>query len=385
MIHSSFDVLLIGAGSVGIPAAWSMARSGLRVAVLDASASPGQGSNKAAIGGIRATHSEPAKIRIGLRSLEIASTWQETYGDDIEWRAGGYSFVAYDVREETILKGLLEVQKQSGLTIDWLDAEHLIQRIPALNRTGLRGGTHSPQDGHCSPLLLAHAMYRQALRAGARFLFSETVTDILQKGDRIQGVRTNRRTLHAPIVVNLAGAWARDLGRHVGEDHPVTPDAHEAGITEPVALFLDPMIVDIRPDEHSANCYFFQLATGQILFSLTPRPLVFGTDCSETSDFLPLVARRMVRLVPRLAHLRVRRTWRGLYPMTPDGAPLVGFSRTVRGYAVAIGLCGHGFMLGPGLGELLDRLVRAALQPDDQEVLDALRPDRSFTGQAALK
>ena len=74
MIPSCFDVLLIGAGSVGIPAAWSMARSGLRVAVIDAHASPGQGSNKAAIGGIRATHSEPAKITIGLRSLEIAST-----------------------------------------------------------------------------------------------------------------------------------------------------------------------------------------------------------------------------------------------------------------------------------------------------------------------
>ena len=94
-VNQSYDVVVIGSGSVGVPAAWAMARSGLNVLVVDKLASPGQGSNKAAIGGIRATHSEPAKIRICLRSLEIASTWRETHGDDIEWQMGGYSFVAY--------------------------------------------------------------------------------------------------------------------------------------------------------------------------------------------------------------------------------------------------------------------------------------------------
>jgi sarcosine oxidase, subunit beta len=381
----AYDVILIGAGSAGIPAAWCMARSGLRVLVLDAGSSPGQGSHKAAIGGVRATHSEPAKIRLCLRSLEIASTWQEIHGQDIEWRAGGYSFVAYGAREEQLLKGLLTVQQRSGLSIDWLDRSELLGRVPALNPVGLRGGTFSPNDGHCSPLLLGHAIYTQACRAGAVFHFGETVTGIECVDGAVRSVTTNRRTYETPRVINVAGAWAAAIGEMVGEEHPIHPDAHEAGITEPVAPFLDPMIVDIRPDENSANCYFFQLATGQLLFSLTPRPLAHGTDCRETSGFLPLAARRMMRLVPKLARLRVRRTWRGLYPMTPDGAPLVGHSHNVDGYSVAIGLCGHGFMLGPGLGELLDRLVRDELQPEDMDVLTALRPDRSFTTHAALK
>ena len=93
----------------------------------------------------------------------------------------------------------------------------------------------------------------------------------------------------------------------------------------------------------------------------------------------------MIRLVPRLANLRVRRTWRGLYPMSPDGAPLVGRSDEVDGYVMAIGMCGHGFMLGPGLGEILDRLVRDVLADEDREILDGLSPYRSFEGQAALK
>src|SRR5512137_2804542 len=115
-----YDVIIIGAGSVGVPSAMSLAEAGVRTLVIDRHASAGQGSNKAAIGGIRATHSDPAKIRLCLRSIEILTTWREQYGDDIEWQKGGYLFVAYREREEKILRDLLAIQKAFGLNIDWL-------------------------------------------------------------------------------------------------------------------------------------------------------------------------------------------------------------------------------------------------------------------------
>ena len=74
---TNYDAIIIGAGSVGTPAAFSLAEAGLRTLVIDRYASAGQGSNKAAIGGIRATHSDPAKIRLCLRSIDILSTWIE--------------------------------------------------------------------------------------------------------------------------------------------------------------------------------------------------------------------------------------------------------------------------------------------------------------------
>lgn len=385
MPRKAYDVVIIGAGSVGIPAAWSMAREGLRVLVLDRFASPGQGSNKSAIGGIRATHSDPAKIRLALRTIEIASKWEETYGESIEWTTGGYSFVAFGEREERILKDLLVVQQRHALNIDWHDGDDLLETIPSLNREGLRGGTFSPEDGHCSTLLFGHAMYERAKREGACFHFREPVTAIPTKGGRVSAVVTDRGRYETRFVVNAAGAWASEIGRLVGLQHPVQPDSHEGGITEPVAPFLGPMIVDIRPSATAANCYFFQLATGQLVFSLTPRPIIPGFDCRETSTFLPTIARRMISLVPRLAGLRVRRTWRGLYPMSPDGSPLVGRSNDVEGYLMAIGLCGQGFMLGPGLGDLLSRMVRDELGPEDVAILDQLSPHREFEGQEALK
>jgi sarcosine oxidase subunit beta len=171
----------------------------------------------------------------------------------------------------------------------------------------------------------------------------------------------------------------------VGLDHQVRPDSHEGGITEPVTRFINPMIVDVRPAPGSANYYFYQLATGQVVFCITPQPSIWGFDRRETSAFLPMVARRMVNLMPRLKNIRVRRTWRGLYPMTPDGSPLVGWSDEVPGYLMAIGMCGQGFMLGLGLGELLARMVTDTLTEEDRETLEILSPQRQFQGQEALK
>lgn len=380
-----YDVIIIGAGSVGSPAAFSLAQAGARTLVIDQKPSVGQGANKAAIGGIRATHSDPIKIRISLRSIEIFSTWKERYGDEIGWYKGGYSFVAYREQEEEILKELLEIQHSYGLSIDWLDKDALLEVIPDLNPNGLIGGTFSPEDGNASPLLAIHAIYNHAKRLGAEFHFNETVTNVVVEGGRVRGVKTDKAEYGADVVLNAAGAWAEQAAQMVGLDLPVRPDSHEAGITEPVVRFLNPLVVDIRPMTGSANVYFYQHYTGQMLFCMTPSPNIWGFDTRETSEFLPLVARRMIDVMPKLGNLRVRRTWRGLYPMTPDGSPIVGWSKEVEGYLVAVGMCGQGFMLGPGLGELLARMVQDSLEPEDQQILSHLTPYREFISQEKLK
>jgi sarcosine oxidase subunit beta len=93
----------------------------------------------------------------------------------------------------------------------------------------------------------------------------------------------------------------------------------------------------------------------------------------------------MVDLVPKLSNLKVRRTWRGLYPMTPDGFPIVGPAPGLKGYLLAVGMCGQGFMLGPGLGPLLVRLVQENLTDNDHLVLDGIRPGRHFGTEEKLQ
>ena len=166
---------------------------------------------------------------------------------------------------------------------------------------------------------------------------------------------------------------------------PVFPDSHEAGITEPVEPFFATMVVDIRPAPGSKNYYFYQNRLGQVIFCMTPDPLIAGTDTRETSTFLPQVSARMLDLLPRLKSLRVRRVWRGLYPMSPDGSPLVGWNRDTAGLMHVTGMCGQGFMLGPGLGEVIARLITKQTSEQDSVVLSGFSLYRSFSAREKLK
>ncbi len=380
-----YDAIVVGAGSVGLPTALFLAEAGVRPLVIDQFPGPGQGSNKAAIGGIRATHSSPAKIRLCLDSLRIFSTWKACHGDEIEWFQGGYVFVAYRESEERSLKDLLAIQQGYGLNIRWLDRDELIALVPDINRDGLRGGTYSPEDGSASPLLSSAAFYRRAVELGVQFQFGERVTGIIRRKGGVVGVRTDKGGYATETVINAAGAWAKPLAQSVDLDTPVVPDSHEAGITEPVARFLTPMLVDIRVTEGARNYYFYQHKPGGLVFCITPDPAIVGTDRRETSAYLPMIANRMVNLMPKLANVKVRRTWRGLYPMTPDGAPVLGWSKKLEGYVHAEGMCGQGFMLGPGVGAVLSRMVRGVESDEDRALLHELRPDREFGGEEALK
>ena len=229
-----------------------------------------------------------------MYSIEIFSTWNEVYGVEIEWEEGGYAFVAYREREEKILKDLLVTQKSFGLDIDWYDHDDFLKIIPDLNPDHLIGGTFSPHDGSASPLLATHAFYTHAQSAGSVFHFNEPVTSMVVEKGKVTQVITSKDSYSCGVVINAAGPWAAEIGAMTGLDLPVKPDSHEAAITEAVAQFLKPMVVDIRPTEGSTNYYFYQHLTGQIIFCITPSPSIWGFDVRETSDFLPMVAQRML-------------------------------------------------------------------------------------------
>jgi sarcosine oxidase subunit beta len=363
----------------------SLAERGLKTLVLEWRPSTGQGQNKCAIGGVRATHSDGSKIKACLRSLAIFASWKEKHGDDIGWIKGGYLFPVYTERDEAVLRQLLKVQRGFGLNIDWVGADKVRELVPGIVDKDLRGGTWSPDDGSASPLLSNNAFYRRAVKLGAEFHFNEPVTKILAENGAVKGVATAKGAYSAAWVVNAAGAEAAAVSQLAGVKVPVKPDCHEAGISEPVERFFEPMVVDIRPGDRSKNYYFYQNSEDQLVFCLTPQPQVWGADRRSTSEFLPEMSRRLIGLMPGLAGMKVRRTWRGLYPMTPDGFPVVDFPAALKGYVLSVGMCGQGFMLGPGLGEAVAAHIAGKPSEEDKAILAGFKLDRAFSGQEALK
>ena len=353
------DVIVVGSGSVGNPTACVLAQKGLKVLVVERRPASGQGDNKAAIGGVRATHSDPGKILACIESLKVFSTWEETYGFDIGWKEGGYCFPVYTESIENVLKGILPIQKKFGLMIDWVGPEKIAELIPGIAEEGLRGGTFSPHDGQVSPLLAAVGFQKEAVRNGAVYRFNEKVIGYTREKNRITGVVTDKGTYGSGTVVLASGADAREHGEPLGIDIPVTPDSHEAGISAPVEQFLAPLVVDLRPgpEGRTANFYFGQNSEGQIIFCYTPKELFIGTDRESLSEFLPILANRMISLIPRLKNLLIRRVWRGCYPMTPDGIPIIDRAPGLDGLILAVGMCGQGFMLGPGVAKIVTSMI----------------------------
>ncbi len=378
----NYDVVIIGAGSVGVPIAYYLAQEKMKVLVIDRHPSPGQGQNKSAIGGVRATHSDPAKILLCEESIHIFSAWQEETGDAVGWKQGGYCFPVYREEEERTLQEILPFQKKYGLHTGWVRPEEIREIVPGINIEGLRGGIYSPEDGQVSPVLFMNSLYEAAKREGCSFRFSETVTGIRVEHDRISKVSTDKASYNTPVVVNAAGAYAKEVGTYTGLRVAVDPESHEAGISSPVEHFLSPMVVDMRPGTNgkTSNFYFTQVAEGPVIFCYTPAPPIKGTNRDSSSEFLPILADRLISLLPRCKNLLIRRTWRGLYPMTPDGYPICGKVNEIAGMYLAAGMCGQGFMIGPGLGKNMAALIvhGAPLIPGD--VFDTIGYYRNFEG-----
>lgn len=380
-----YDIIIIGAGSVGLPISIELANSGYKVLVLDKEATFGQGENKAAIGGIRATHTEEAKIYICQESIEIFSAWKELFNFDIGWKKGGYTYPVYTEELENTLKNQVRLQKGYGLNIDYYDRKTIMELVPRIYSEGLLGGTYSPDDGSASPIQSAVAFYKRARQLSVDFIFSERVRGFTLKNDSIVSVETDKVSYSAGHIINASGSYAKELGRFAGINLPVEPDCHEAGITEPVTCFFRPMVVDMRKTSDSSNFYFYQSETGQIIFCITPDPPVYGINNQSTSSFLPMVSKRMIELYPRLMNIRVRRVWRGQYPNTPDGFPIIDFNSHVKNLINVVGMCGQGFMMGPGIARVVMRKLTGRDTPKDRMILQRLRLDRDFSGREEFK
>jgi len=319
-----------------------------------------------------------------VQHIQIPLKFRNETGTNIGWKKGGYCFPVYRKKEEDILKSILPIQKKYGLNIDWFDSEKIMEIISGINKTNLIGGTYSPGDGQVSPLLASESITNESIKLGAEFKYKENVINLItEKNNKkvtVKGVKTTKDEYKADAVLNATGAHATSICKMVGLNIPVNPDSHEAGITAPIKQFLNPLVVDIRPGEEgkTANFYFGQNHENQIIFCYTPLKIFPGENRYSTSEFMPVMARRMADLIPRLKNLTIRRLWRGLYPMTPDGVAVVGKSENVEGFYLGIGMCGQGFMMGPGVGLNLANLITKGNPIIDEDVFNLLSPDRDF-------
>jgi sarcosine oxidase subunit beta len=353
MGNRTADVLVVGAGIIGAATGYYLAKRGRRVVVVERDF-PCAGSTGRCIGGIRAQFTHDLTIRVMLQSVRMFSELHEELGRNVDWSASGYLFLAFDEERRQAFHDAIAIQRRYGLNVEYVAAAECCGIVPALNPEGLLGGAWCPTDGQADPFKVTYGYLDGIKRLGGELAVGRAVKAIAPDGGHTLTVTTGQGERYSCEQVLLAaGCWADEVGAMAGINVPVTADRHESLVTEAVEPLVGPMLVDYRQD----GCYFVQhVGTGHFIGCYTPAPLVPGHRVDASDEFITEMPRRMARLVPKLAHVKVIRHWAGSYEMSPDGNPICG-PTPVENLYVSTGMSGHGFMFGPALGELMAELM----------------------------
>ena len=363
------SVVVIGGGVMGLSTAYHLASAGVRDVVLVEQADFGSGSTCKAAGGVRAQFSDAVNIELGLRSLETFERFKQEFDQEIDLHQVGYLFLLDQPGQVAAFEQNVALQNELGVTSRMIDVAEAKRLSPLIETDGLLAAAWSPRDGHCTPESVVLGYARAARRAGARLVRGCEVTDIHTDGTSITAVETSLGTIATDTVVCAAGAWARRLGDLVGVALPVEPVRRQIVTTEPMAG-LDPrtpFTIDF-----STSLYFHSEGPG-LLIGMSDPDEEPGFKLNRSDDWLPRLGDAIERRAPRLAEVGIAGGWAGLYEMTPDHNALVGEARDVSRFLYATGFSGHGFLMGPAIGEVMRDLYLGNQPAVDVSGLDARR------------
>jgi sarcosine oxidase, subunit beta len=373
------DVVIIGGGIVGASIAYHLTEAGCRdVLVLEREAHQGKGSTGKSMGGVRAQFSTPVNILMSLYSIDFFSRFEEATGYPADYRPHGYLFVATSNGHLDYLRANRERQLALGLRgVELVPREEIVEMVPQLKSDDILGGTFCPTDGFVDPHSVMMGFMLRARERGARLWLSTSVTGIELEHGEVTGVVTTRGRIGTRVVVNAAGAWAREVASLAGYSLPVEPLRRQLVPTEPFDKLPGrfPMVIDMSTGFH------FRREGQRILLAWNDPDETPGFKTDFDPSFVEKILVRAAMRVPCLAEAEVnpQRAWAGLYEMTPDHHAIIGRAPLVRGLFLANGFSGHGVMHSPATGRLVSELILDG----ETRLLDArpLRPERFSEGE----
>jgi sarcosine oxidase, subunit beta len=367
------SVVVIGGGVIGVSTAFHLAEAGVRDVLLLDAGSFGGGSTCKAAGGVRAMFSDEVNIALGRRSLEAFRRFGERPGQEIDLHGVGYLFLLERPEHVQSMTGAVELQNALGVPSRMIGPEEARRLSPLISTEGLRAAAWSPTDGHCTPESVVLGYATAARRLGATLVPNCPGTDLHVQDGVVRRVVTPRGTVTTGTVVCVAGPWSQQVAALAGVDLPVTPLRRQVVLTEPVPEAPADLPFTV---EFASSFYFHREGRGLLMGMSDPdeRP---GFRLDRSDAWLPRLAEAVARRAPALADVGLRTGWAGLYEMTPDHNALIGEADLVSRFLYATGFSGHGFLMGPAVGEVVRDLVLGRQPPVDVTALsaDRLRSD----------
>ncbi len=358
------DAVVIGAGVIGSSIAYQLTNAGVKVVLIDCKEPAGETSG--ACDGLVFCQSKKPGIHLQM-AMESKKIFDGLVGQlpfDMEYENTGGMVTIESEAEYLAMEKYVEQQRAGGLEVSLLDAKTARQMEPALAET-IVGAAYSPMDGQINPLTLNLGLAFGAKQLGATLLMREGVVDVLCDNGKVRGVRTDKREISAPIVINAAGIYAPQIAQMVGLELPIQPRRGQLLITTPVPKMISTCMISASyiaskfdpslAAEAARAVSLEQTETGSLLLG-SSREFV-GYDRSTTVEGIARIAENASRVLPALKNVQIVRAMAGLRPYTPDGLPILGHVEGASGFIMAAGHEGDGIALCAITGALITQLT----------------------------
>ena len=389
------DIVVIGAGALGLSTALHCALLGRSVIVVERDTAGSQASGRAA-GLFKSVQADEARTALARRSIELAVGFGDWAEAELEVARSGSFLVARTGQHRDYLLAEAAQSRGWGADVQQASPADLAGRVSYYrgSSSGEELALWCPEDIYIEePMSLVRAYAAACRRRGVQILESEAVVGIPVSGGRVAGVETEARSIDAGVaVVDAAGAWVRQVAELAGAGGRVAiaPVRHQLLITEASAE-VDPAEPITRVVDAAV---YLRPARGGLMFGgfeAAPLPVDPGDQppSFRTGD-LPLdmgVLRDMAGQVADEAPLAsagpVAEHRGGLFTMSPDGRFVVGPVPDAPGLWVASGCNGSGFSSSPAIGEALADWITGG----DPAGLATLSPDRfpAMTDELLIK
>jgi len=374
------DVVVIGAGALGLSTALHCALAGRSVVVAERGTAGSQASGRAA-GLFKSVQADELRTRLARRSIARAASFGDWAGVPLDVARSGSLLIARTAQHREYLARELAQSRGWGADVREADPAQVAERVSLYRAAGEEFALWCPEDIYIAePAALIEAYLAACRLHGVEVAENEPVTGITVTGGRVTGVQTSGRAIAAPVVVDAAGGWVRQVAELAGAPVPLAPVRHQLIITgpEPGIDAADPIVRVV-----DASVYLRPSRGGLMFGGFETDPLPFDPrqqPPSFTTDDLPLdlavlrkLAAQVSAEVPAAGTAPVAEHRGGLFTMSPDGRFVAGPVPGLPGLWVASGCNGSGFSSSPALGEALAAWIATGAPPPGMEALSPAR------------
>ena len=348
------DVVVIGAGIIGLAIAYSLLRAGKSVRIIERS-KPGIGQSTKTGGGIRLAHGSELNIQLTQLSFDTWLNFEKYFNIDPFYRTTGHLFLTAE--SENVLLSQAALLERMKVDYDLLSTSQMSSYWPQLSSMNFSKGLYCREGGYLDQHRVIKGYVDTVVSNGVKLLTGTQVDGLLKVNERISGVTTSAGKFHAEWVVNAAGPYAGEVADLVGCQIPFVSRRHELLVLEESAAVPEeiPWLIDMDRQVHMRPDGSGRALIGGFLgHDEATDPNTYDPDLSE--EWSKEVRREASHsFCITNPESKVLKGWSGLYPGTVDYMPVI--DETLPGLVTAAGFSGTGLMHAPIVGEIVADLT----------------------------